>query len=713
MEKVAICASRMVRSVTRRRMTSDRRVMGILAHVDSGKTTLTENILFAAGRRSRVGRVDSGSTTTDFLAAERERGITIQSAAVRLEWAQKEIFLVDTPGHVDFGFEVERSLRVLDGVVVVVDAVAGAQARTAVVARLARKHKLPIIFVINKMDRVGADFERAMESVQKRCLGRDGVLVQIQTPRFHENNDFAGALELNGKGFDENDEDIECKSESLRSKAAEALADVDEEIAELFLNEKDIDFDMLKSHLRTATLELKASPVLCAAALKGIGVRAVLDAIVDFLPAPRALDSLHGGARALAFKVTHDSHRGPLVFLRIYDGELSPKTPLYGLSPRDNVVSPERPTALMRPFADDLEPLGNDEVATRGEIVVAVGLKKTVAGDTIVDEVAATNLLKKNKKNDNDDDFAQLLILKEGMVPSPPVYSLTVEPMRASDFDNLKVALGVMTRDDPSLVVHLETDDESTISGMGELHLDVAKDRLRRDFKIDAAFGPPRVELRESVDETAAHDDFFVYDKTIGTRHLLYSLKLEVKHTQEQKMAKAPTVRVDSLAAEKLRKAKDPNMRDSLVAGLLSSRGPLEGHPLTDLDIFVKDVSFDNDATAGAARACAAQALRDVLSRASPVILEPIMRLDLTIADSRLGDVLADIALKRGASVLGATSLSDDQDQDPKTHVEAIVPLAEILGYASAVRSLTAGEADFSTHYSHHAIQQKQGGKVS
>ena len=642
-------------------------------------------MLYAAGRRSRVGRVDAGSTVTDYLPSERERGITIQSAAVRFEWDDHELYLIDTPGHVDFGFEVERSLGVLDGVIVVVDAVAGAQPRTVVVSKLARSRGLPVVYFVNKMDRPGANFDAALGSIKHRC---GGTVVPVQEPLWTKDGAFAGARELEGRGFDVHDQDISSSSEEeddlMGLRAMELLADVDDDAAEAFLSG---DMDGVKPYLRRATSQGLASPVLCGAALRGIGVRAALDAVIDYLPPPPPPEK-ELNCRALAFKVTQDQHRGPLVFLRVYEGKLGPKATLVNVKSRKK----ERPTALLRPFADDYEPI--NDVATNGEIIVAVGLKATVAGDTLVDDTT-----------DVSDDF---MVLKDGMIPPAPVFAQSVEPDRAADFEMLKSALEVLTRDDPSLVAEIQN-DSVVLAGMGELHLDIARDRLRRDFSVSCTFGKPRVEYRESIESSVAHDSLLVYDRTIGSKRLHFGIQLFVTPAGgggggDHRNGTPPRVTIHPEAQDKLRR-RDPNLELAITAGLLSTRGPKEGHPLADLFIDVLDVAVFDDPTPGAARASAVDALNDLL-QTSTVILEPVMRLNLSVPDARVGDVLADLALKRGSAVLAVNTSSSSQDTTESTsRVDAFVPLAELLGYATAVRSLTAGEADFSTDYSHHAVR--------
>lgn len=689
-----------------------RRTIGILAHVDAGKTTTTEQVLFASGRRSRPGRVDTGSTATDFLPAERERGITIQSAAVHLSWRDTTIALIDTPGHVDFGHEVERALAALDGVVVVVDAVAGAQARTQVVARAAAKRRIPSLILINKMDRAGADFDKAIESVRRKCpfLPR---LLPIHRPHFDQQKKFEGFADLvTEKSYDFEDCDAPHNDEEFFESVVEEACDVDDRLAEKYLEEgsSSVKAEDVRAALARATRTSQCSPVLCGAMLKGVGTRALLDAVVDYLPSP---EEMGFGAvdeskpfRALAFKVSHDPHRGPLVFLRALEGSLTTAMTSKSLVLYNQASFKERPTGFLRPFADALEKV--DEAIVPGDIFVAVGLKKTVSGQTVSTEKSPAPAPQFPK-------------------PGPPVFALAVEPDRSSDFGPLVDTLRLLERDDPSLRVDVDSGETAVLAGMGELHLQVARDRLRDEFKFRPRFGEPSVAYRETVLDDG--DGVFgegLFDKTptvaatslddgkIPPSRMFCGVKLGVVHDPEhvdvQVVFEAPT--------------ENPELDQALTDGIeaASRSGPLEAHPLANLKVTVLRVDVDKDTTPGAARAAAAAALQDALKKAKKVVLEPILLLSVHMPHHHLGSVLQDVSKKRNTTIVQVKRPMDTTDEDDSsskdendehqndlldyddTHVvEATAPLSELLGFSTHLRSLTAGEAYFEAHYSHYA----------
>ena len=640
------------------------RVIAVVAHVDAGKTTLTEEMLNNAGALRNSGRVDAGSATTDFLEQERERGITIQSAAAHFEWNNTNIVLVDTPGHVDFGFEVDRTLRAVDGVVLVVDAVAGAQARTEAVARAAREtFDLPMIAVVNKMDRMGADFEAATKSLSVRC----GLTpIKVQAPLVAKDV-FEGPRDLIGE---------------RDAALAEAVADVDDAFAELFLEDAFTAEDLTDAVARL-TKSRDITPVLCAAALKGVGVEKVLDAIGAFLPSPRDVLEEEADFAALIFKVSHDARRGPLCFARCYGGSLSPKKMVNVASPSTPLgarLSVERPQQFLTPFADDFE---ISDAFEAGEVRVVTGLKDARTGDTLMAKDGA-----RAKRHMKGEAHAAL---PGTTAPPPPVFAAAVEPVATADLAALEEALALMCRDDPSLTV-TDEDGGLVLRGAGELHLEVACDRLRSDFGVEASLSRPRVALRESVEMTYEQSTDVIYDATLGGQRLFCGLRLRVTpliNDEEAYEAAVPiTTDVDAT----------PLLREALEEGLAAAatRGVLRGQALAGVAVEALSLQTDGPATTpGAVRACAALALADALKRAQPVLLEPIVRLEIEAPDRSVGDVLSDLATARRAKVLDVTSRAT------RSVIIANAPLETLLGYSTALRSLTQGEATFAQAFAH------------
>ena len=656
----------LLRSRTRRLATqpcTNTRVIAVVAHVDAGKTTLTEEMLNKAGVLRNSGRVDAGSATTDFLVQERERGITIQSAAAHFDWNETNIVLVDTPGHVDFGFEVDRTLRAVDGVVLVVDAVAGAQARTEAVARAAREtFDLPMIAVVNKMDRMGADFEAATKSLSVRC----GLTpIKVQAPLV-EKDVFEGPRDL-----------IEERDAGL----AEAVADLDDAFAELFLEDAFTAEDL--AHAVARLTKSKAMvPVLCAAALKGLGVEKVLDAIGTFLPSPRDVLEEEADFAALIFKVSHDARRGPLCFVRCYGGSLSPKTPVAVASPSSPLgarLSVERPQQFLTPFADDFE---LSDAFEAGEVRVVTGLKDARTGDTLVTKDGM-----RAKRHTKGEAHAAL---PGTTAPPPPVFAAAVEPVATADLGALEEALSLMCRDDPSLTV-TDEDGGLVLRGAGELHLEVACDRLRSDFGVEASLSRPRVALRESVEMTYEQSTDVIYDATLGGQRLFCGLRLRVTPLADEEAYEAAVPITTDVDAT-------PLLREALEEGLAAAatRGVLRGQALAGVAVEALSLQTDGPATTpGAVRACAALALADALKRAQPVLLEPIVRLEIEAPDRSVGDVLSDLATARRAKVLDVTSRAT------RSVIIANAPLETLLGYSTALRSLTQGEATFAQAFAH------------
>lgn len=752
------------------------RNVGIIAHIDAGKTTTTERILFLAGETGHVGDVDTGDTVMDFLPQERERGITIQSAAISLDWHDIRINLIDTPGHVDFTMEVERAVRVLDGAVVVLDAVAGVQAQTETVWRQASKYKVPALAFINKMDREGADFKHAVASLRKR-LGAPAVAIQMPLGAGKEfagvidlltmeqvlwepgNNSFSSSSSnLTGKrpavtlvrrslADADNKSDLQTAAAAARAALLEAVAEVDESFMETYLeaieNDKagldSIPLPLLLSALRRACVAGQLLPTLCGASLKGRGVEPLLDSVVAFLPSPidrplplAHLSKLHTGGThnthkgknleinptdpnlcAYAFKVTHDRQRGLVVFLRLYSGTLYAKENIQN-STRD---IRERPLQLLEVRADDLSPV--DKVGA-GHTIAVVGLKNTYTGDTLVAYKGPLH-------------SATL----DGIAIPAPVFALAVEPVSSAKQRALEEALVVLQREDPSLGV--DQDEESgqlMLRGVGELHLEIICDKLRRQYGVEVETGQAYVAYREGIlggEERVGSGGgeglemvTTMYDRQVGGRRLFAELQLQLEpllSSSSSAIATAHLETPDSAAAARGGSAAplilfsaeavgalNAEEKASLIGGLEDAcqRGPLAGYPVAGFNVRVMGVTKDGDTTPGALRACSVAALAASMKAARAVVLEPVMKVEVYAPEASFGSVLSDLTVARRGTVRDVDGRGRGDEKDTtvtagKHVIHADVPLVSLLGYASALRSITQGEGGFSMEFSHYA----------
>jgi elongation factor G len=665
------------------------RNIGIIAHIDAGKTTVTERILFYTKKIYKIGEVHEGAATMDWMPQEQERGITITAAATTCSWNDHRINIIDTPGHVDFTVEVERSLRVLDGAVVVFDGVAGVEPQSETVWRQADRYRVPRICFINKMDRTGADFWRDVEMIEDR-LGVKPVPIQIP---IGAEDSFQGVVDLVGmkalvwrddlgNTFDTVDipADLVAEAAKHREHLLEACADVDDALAHKYLEGEELTEAEIKHGIRVAALGYKWVPVLTGSALKNKGVQPMLDAVVDYLPSPLDVPPIHGlrpgsGVEvlvspddsahfsALAFKIAADPFVGKLAFFRVYAGSL--KAGSYVLNATKG--RKERIGRVLQMHANHREEL--DEVYA-GDIAAAVGLKETFTGDTLTDP-----------------DHPVIL---ESMTFPEPVIEVAIEPKTKADQDKLGVALQRLAEEDPTFRV--KTDEESgqtLIAGMGELHLDVLVDRMVREFKVAANVGKPQVSYRETVRRAAEGDKRFV--RQTGGKgqygHVVLTLEPGPKGSGYEFVDKI----VGGAIPKEYMRAIDTGIRETLDTGIYA------GYPMVDVKVTVHDGSYHEvDSSEMAFKIAASMSLKDAVEKARPVVLEPMMRVEVTMPEEFMGDVIGDLNSRRGQI----------EGMDPRGStqvVRAAVPLAEMFGYATDLRSMTQGRASYSMELSHYA----------
>ncbi|MDA1258241.1 MAG: elongation factor G [Chloroflexi bacterium] len=664
------------------------RNIGFIAHIDAGKTTVSERVLFFTGGTYKIGNIDEGTTVMDFMELERERGITIGSAATATEWKGYSINIIDTPGHVDFTAEVERSLRVLDGGVVIIDAVAGVQPQSETVWRQANRHSVPRLVFVNKMDRAGASFLNAVESVARRL---DANPVPIQLPIGAESG-FLGIIDLVERKawVYESEEaveaveapipaDMEADVTAYRAHLVEKVAETDEDLLMSYLGDEEISKERLIVALRRATIDLKITPVLCGTALKHRGIQPLLDAVIAYLPSPVDIEAVKGidpadgseitrqaspdePVSVLVFKVVSDQHVGRLVYLRVYSGVLESGATLY--NPRSR--SRERIGRLLRMHADRREEISS---AGPGEIVVAIGLKDAFTGDTL-----ASN--------------ADRIILESIEFPEP-VLSVSVEPKTRSDQEKMDIALARLADEDPTL--RLSTDQESAqvvLAGMGELHLDVIVERMRREFGLDVNVGTPRVAYRETITRVAEAQGRLIRQTGGHGQYGDCTLRLEPLAIGEGVQFESE-ITGSTLPREYYRPI-EQGFREAAANGVLA------GYPVTDIKAVLTDGSYhDVDSSEMAFTIASSMAFKAAAQRAGMALLEPIMKIEVITPSEFLGDVLADLNSRR-AQVQNMEGHSDTQV------VTAFVPLAETFRYATDLRSRTTGRASFVMSLDHY-----------
>ncbi len=663
------------------------RNIGIMAHIDAGKTTVTERILFYTGRTHKLGEVHEGAATMDWMVQEQERGITITSAATTALWSSHRINIIDTPGHVDFTVEVERSLRVLDGAVAVFDSVAGVQPQSETVWRQADKYSVPRIAFVNKMDRIGADFDYVKSTIIDR-LGANPVAIQIPIgaeDKFTGMVDLVRMMAINfdvderGMSWTETDleGDLLAAAELARHELIEAVADHDENIMMAFLEDEPVDNDALMAAIRAATLDLTITPLLCGAAFKNKGVQQLLDAVVAYLPSPLDIPpvigikprteeevvreaSLDAPFAALAFKVMSDPFVGKLTYFRVYSGRLSAGSPVYNSSSDKR----ERIGRILQMHANHREE--RDEVGA-GEIAAAVGLKSTTTGDTLCDEKHP--------------------VLLESIIFPEPVIEVAVEPKTKADQDKLATALQRLSEEDPTFRV--KTDEETgqtLIAGMGELHLEIIVDRLLREFSVDANVGKPQVAYRETIrKEVPKVQGRFV--RQTGGRGQYGDVWLKVEPSAPGEGWSFESKIVGGSVPKEYHNAVEQGAREALNTGVIA------GFPVVDVKVQLIDGSYhDVDSSEMAFKIAASMALKEGLRRGDSALLEPIFAVEVVTPEEYMGDVIGDLNSRRG-HVEGMEARGNTQV------ITARVPLAEMFGYATDSRSLSQGRATFTMQF--------------
>ena len=665
------------------------RNFGIAAHIDAGKTTTTERILFYTGKTHKLGEVHDGAAVTDFMDQERERGITIQSAAVTAMWNGHQLNIIDTPGHVDFTIEVERSLRVLDGVVSVFCAVGGVQSQSETVWRQANRYEVPRMVFVNKMDIMGANFYRVLEQLRNR-LGANAHPIQLP---IGAEDQFIGIIDLidmkahiytNDLGTDIKVEDIPAdmldKANEYHAALVEAISEHDDELMMKFLEGEEPTMEELKRVLRKATCENKIVPMCCGTAFKNKGVQLLLDNVVNYLPSPVDVKAIEGeledGTKverhssedepfaALAFKVMTDPYVGRLTFLRVYSGKLTAGS--YVLNATNG--KKERISRLVQMYADQRNEI---QEVYAGDICAAVGLKDTTTGDTLCDEKAP--------------------IILERMTFPEPVISVAIEPKTKADQDKMGIALQKLAEEDPSFRVKSDTETGQTIiSGMGELHLDIIVDRLLREFKVDANVGKPQVAYRETIRGNADQDSKFI--RQSGGKGQYGHVLLKLEPLEEG----AGYEFVNAIVGGAIPKEYIPAV-DAGIQGAMQS-GVLAGYNVVDVKATLYDGSYHEvDSSEMAFKIAASMAFKEGMKKADPVIKEPIMLVNVIVPDEYLGFVIGDLSSRRGMVK------QQESRSGGVTQVTADVPLAEMFGYATVLRSGTQGRGQYSMEPSHYS----------
>ncbi len=662
------------------------RNIGFIAHIDAGKTTVTERVLFFTGRTYKVGSVDEGTAVMDWMAQERERGITITSAATAVTWRDHHINIIDTPGHVDFTAEVERSLRVLDGGVVIFDGVAGVQPQSETVWRQADKYSVPRIAFVNKMERMGADFDRTVDMVRVRLNARP---VPVQIPIGQE-TDFKGVVDLIEEeavffssaepGPPEHGpipEELRAKAATYREHLVERVAEIDDTLLEKYLEGATIPKEEIRAAVRAATLSGALVPVLCGSALRHMGIQPLLDAVVDFLPSPADVNAVMGvhpktgealvrpadldaPFSALAFKVATDPYIGRLVYIRVYSGRLKSGSQVANTT-KDLRERISRAVVMHANRREEVE------VVEAGHIYGVVGLKSTFTGDTLCVDSA-------------------LVVLEPPRFPEP-VISVSVEPRSQTDQDRLEDALRKLAEEDPTFLVRYDRETGQTlISGMGELHLDVLVDRMKREFTVQANVGKPRVAYRETIQRSVRVEGRFV--RQTGGRGQFGHVWLEV----EPQVRGGGFVFEDKIVGGAVPREYIPAVRNGVREAL--DNGVLAGYPVVDVKVALVDGSFHAvDSSEIAFKLAGSMAMKEGLRRARPLLLEPFMKIEVVTPGEFLGDVLGDLGGRR-ARIQQIEGEGDTQS------VRALIPLGETFGYTTTLRSLTQGRASQSLEFS-------------
>jgi elongation factor G len=657
-----------------------------MAHIDAGKTTTTERILFYTGKTHRIGEVHEGTATMDWMEQEQERGITITSAATTCTWRDIRINIIDTPGHVDFTAEVERSLRVLDGAVAVFDAVHGVQPQSEKVWRQADKYGVPRICFINKIDKMGADFEHAVDTIRKRLSAKP---VAIQIPIGQEDK-FKGVIDLiNMKAIvwvddtmgaeyltEEIPAELKKKAEAFHAQLVESIAENDDEILHKFLEGEEITADELRASLRKSTIALKVFPVVVGTAFKNKGVQPLLDAVVDYLPSPLDVPETHGidpenGEKifrhaddkepfsALAFKIMADPFVGQLTFIRVYSGQLKTGDSVLNTGRRRT----ERIGRLLKMHANKREEISE---ILAGDICAAVGLKGVSTGDTICSE--------------------EHPIALENITFAVPVISVAVEPKTKADQEKMGMALGRLAQEDPTFKVHTDPDSGQTIiSGMGELHLEIIVDRMMREYKVEANVGKPQVAYRETIRKHSEAEGKYI--RQTGGRGQYGHAKIKLDPQPPGTGYEFVNDIVGGSVPKEFIKPIDQGIQEALEGGVLA------GYPMVDVKATLYDGSYhDVDSNEMAFKIAGSMAFKEAARKASPVLLEPVMAVEVVTPEDYAGVIMGDLSSRRGR-IEGMEHRAGSQV------IKAIVPLAEMFGYATHMRSSTQGRAEYSMHF--------------
>ena len=664
------------------------RNIGIMAHIDAGKTTTTERILYYTGVTYKIGEVHEGTAVMDWMVQEQERGITITAAATTCFWKDHRINIIDTPGHVDFTIEVERSLRVLDGAVAVFDSVAGVEPQSETVWRQADKYRVPRIAFMNKMDRAGADFFMGVQSMVDR-LGANPVPIQIPIGAEEKFRGPIDLVEMKAVFFDDETlgakyvegaipDDMMPTARQYREKMLEALSDVDENIMGKFLGGEEISAEEIKAALRKGTIQMRLTPVICGAAFKNKGVQLLLDSIVDYLPSPLDVPTVSGtkpgnGSEvvrkadvnepfsALAFKVMTDPYVGQLTFVRAYSGVLTAGSYIYN-STKD---TKERVGRLLKMHANKREEI--KEVAA-GDIAAIVGLKNTLTGDTLCDEKSP--------------------VILESIEFPDPVISVAIEPKTKADQEKLYGALGKLTQEDPSFKVsYNEETGQTIISGMGELHLEIIVDRLLREFKVEANVGKPQVAYRETIRTTSKAEGKFI--RQSGGRGQYGHVYLELEPVHGKGFEFVNKIVGGTIPREYI-PAVEKGIREAMDSGVLA------GYPVVDIKVTLYDGSYhDVDSSEMAFKIAGSIGFKEAAKKAKPVLLEPMMSIEVVTPENYMGDVIGDLSSRRG-------KIQQMEKRGNAQAIKAQVPLSDMFGYATDLRSKTQGRANYTMQFSHY-----------
>ncbi len=675
--------------MTREFSLENTRNIGIMAHIDAGKTTTTERILYYTGKIHKIGETHEGASQMDWMEQEQERGITITSAATTAQWKGHRVNIIDTPGHVDFTVEVERSLRVLDGAVTVLDAQSGVEPQTETVWRQATTYGVPRIVFINKMDKIGANFLYSVGTLHER-LEANAHPIQLPIGAEDEFNAIIDLVEMQATFYKEGDDgsnaevkeipaEYKEQADEYREKLVEAVAELDEDLMEKYFAGEEITKEELKAAIRKATLSVEFYPVVCGTAFKNKGVQLMLDAVIDYLPAPTDVESIKGTSvdgeeevvrhssdeepfSALAFKVMTDPYVGKLTFFRVYSGVLQSGSYVQNSSKGKR----ERVGRILQMHANSREEI--TEVYA-GDIAAAVGLKATTTGDTLCAEDS--------------------LVILESMEFPEPVISLSVEPKSKADQDKMGQALQKLQEEDPTFRAHTDVETgETIISGMGELHLDILVDRMKREFHVEANVGAPQVSYRETFRQAAKVQGKFA--RQSGGRGQYGDVHIEFSPNEEGKGFEFENAIVGGVVPREYIPAVEAGLKDSLANGVLA------GFPLIDVKARLVDGSYhDVDSNEMAFKVAASLAVKKAATACNPVLLEPVMKVEVVMPEEYLGDIMGNITARRGR-VEGMEARGNAQV------VRAMVPLAEMFGYATTLRSSTQGRGTFSMVFDHY-----------